>query len=251
MTFELSKAFEYIKSIVITCDSESVLREKTTALLERTHSLCKNGIDKNDFEYLNGITRGCHLILRKLNNVTLCSNNKDKYVYAESDLREFVVTLCSACDLILYGTGRRLHLVVPSKPVVMVFEPNSLQTALLNLISNAAKFNDGHDIFLHLQEKKTGAHISVVNQFDSDVTRLQNMSKTKGSGLCAVRKASQLNGGTILFSSTDDFTTVSVSISSILLSDNKPYAQPSFSDLICNRMSPIYTGLCEICSCPL
>ena len=66
-----------------------------------------------------------------------------------------------------------------------------------------------------------------------------------------VDNAAKLHCGAFLIADCDGITRASLMLSSMEAQSTGVYKIPDFTDYICDRLSPMYTALCECVLCPL
>jgi hypothetical protein len=68
-----------------------------------------------------------------------------------------------------------------------------------------------------------------------------------------VRRCAELHKGTLFFQSDEYGTAAAFALPRDLEAPEEAYPlpQPDFVEYICDRMSPVYTGLCGLCPCPV
>mgnify|MGYP000396967391 FL=1 len=226
------------------------------------------------------MTQGCHNILRKLENLMLC--HAHVFPFESCAFVSFLDDICCACDLLLSGCGKRvlfdadLHLQafsydpghsgllpngydkcalfhIGTPEALVACAPGPVRTALLNLIANAALHSQSTTILVRLSCTPSHMLVTVRSAGETSLYALQRGTDTAGSGLCAVRRCAELHKGTLFFQSDEYGTAAAFALPRDLEAPEEAYPlpQPDFVEYICDRMSPVYTGLCGLCPCPV
>lgn len=275
----LQNRFDRLAKIPVCPENEPQLREEIHLLLTLSH-LCAGGADQTQKQSLAQLTQGCHSILRKLENLMLCRARV--FAFEPCAFVSFLDDICCACDLLLSGCGKRvlfdadLHpqafsdgqgrsdllLSGCDRPVLfdtgvpealVACAPGPVRAALLNLIANAACHSQSGTILVRLSCTLSHMLVTVRSAGESSLYALQRGTDTAGSGLCAVRRCMELHKGTLLFQSDEGGTVAAFALPRDLAlpEDAYPLPQPDFVEYICDRLSPVYTGLCGLCPCPV
>lgn len=275
----LQNRFDRLAAIPVCPENESQLREEIHLLLTLSH-LCAASADQTQKQNLAHLTQGCHNILRKLENLMLC--HAHVFPFESCAFVSFLDDICCACDLLLSGCGKRvlfdadLHLQafsydpghsgllpngydkcalfhIGTPEALVACAPGPVRTALLNLIANAALHSQSSTILVRLSCTPSHMLVTVRSAGETSLYALQRGTDTAGSGLCAVRRCAELHKGTLFFQSDEYGTAAAFALPRDLEAPEEAYPlpQPDFVEYICDRMSPVYTGLCGLCPCPV
>lgn len=222
-----------------------LLKESINSLLICAHKYKSQTSDNHHIDILQEIANGCHKKLRELNNQDICTMDKCDFYYC--DIAELIENLVAACDLILSGSGKRIVLNASGEEVLQACSPETIVTMVLNLISNAC-LNLGSAILeLNITIGKNSTFISFKAPCNGN-----NPFLGKDNSALAVKKGAQLHGGTLVFLSNTQYCRAAFSIPFEVEPTNyEEYIPLDFIEYICDRLSPIYTGLCDVCTCPL
>lgn len=275
----LQNRFDRLAALPVCPENEPQLREEIHLLLTLSH-LCAGSADQTQKQSLAHLAQGCHTILRKLENLQLCSARV--FPLEPCAFVSFLDDICCACDLLLSGCGkrvlfdadlyphafsngqehcdllpngcdRRILLNAGAPEVLVACAPGPVRAALLNLIANAACHSPATAILVRLSCTLSHMLVTVRSAGETSLYALQRGTDTAGSGLCAVRRCMELHKGTLLFQSDEGGTAAAFALPRDLAlpEDAYPLPQPDFVEYICDRMSPVYTGLCGLCPCPV
>ncbi len=246
----LQEIYGRLEAIPIRPENERRLRDGIQQLLTLSH-LCAGGADRNQRKALSHLTQGCHQILRRLENLLLC--HARGFLFEPCDLAIFLDDICCACDLLLSGCNKRLLFDATAPWALAACAPGPVRCAVLNLIANAARYSQAGTILVRLACTASHALITVRSAGEASLTALQRGTDTAGSGLCAVRRCVELHHGTLLFQSDGGGTLAALALPRDLEAqpDLSPLPQPDFVEYVCDRLSPVYTGLSGLCPCPV
>lgn len=248
--------FSAISAIDLTPSNEAVLRNELNLLLLQVHNFAAQGLNAEQSAILQHIVQGCHKRLRALQNIIICESTPPRFCLCE--LREMVDNLCCAGDLVLSGCKRRLIFMAPEGELYSLCSPTQIISLLLNLISNACLHTPAKVIYLRLSKTSSdGAVIEVSSKGYIRLAQLDESGKRQGSGLSAMNSTATSHSGSLLFCNKSNEAHAAFYLP--CYEDYYPdeyslyehYNSPDFIELLCDRLSPIYTGLCGVCRCPL
>lgn len=246
----LQDIYGRLESIPVIPENEPRLREEIHLLLTLSH-LCAGSADEAQKQALARLAQGCHQILRKLENLLLCRARA--FRFEPCAFVSFLDDICCACDLLLSGCGKRLLFDTSTPETIIGCAPGPVRCALLNLIANAARHAQEDTILVRLSCTLSHVLVTVRSAGEALLAALQHGTDTSGAGLCAVRRCVELHKGTLLFQSDEGGTAAAFALPRDLetLPDAFPLPQPDFVEYICDRLSPVYTGLSGLCPCPV
>ncbi len=246
----LQDIYGRLKAIPIRPENERRLRDGIQQLLTLSH-LCAGGANIDQRKALSHLTQGCHQILRQLENLLLC--HARSFPFEPCDLATFLDDICCACDLLLSGHNKRLLFDANTPWALIACAPGPVRCAVLNLIANAARYSQAGTILVRLACTPSHVLIMVRNTGEAPLAALQQGTDTPGAGLCAVRRCVELHHGTLLFQSDEGGTLAALALPRDLEAQQgtSPLPQPDFVEYICDRLSPVYTGLSGLCLCPV
>lgn len=262
----LQDIYDRLEAIPIRPENEPQLREEIHLLLTLSH-LCAGSADQAQKQTLAHLAQSCHQILRKLENLLLCG--LQALAFEPCAIIPFLDDICCACDLLLSGCGKRVlfHADVPEQPsgwdrqgleagaqeLLLGCAPGPVRCALLNLIANAARYSKSDTILVRFSRTFNHVLITVRSDGETTLSALQRGTDTAGAGLSAVRRCVELHRGTLLFQSDEGGTAAAFALPHGLETQPEAYPlpQPDFVEYICDRLSPVYTGLSGLCPCPV
>ena len=198
------------------------LREPLSSVMvtaQRLFPLSALDDDPATREQVARLNRGLYQMLRVVGNMS------DAGHYAQSPARQETVNICAeveeifrkASDLVAH-TGMELTYEGPDAPIYCLADRESLERAVLNMVSNAVKFTPqggkisaslthrGGRLYLSVQDSGPGIHRGL----EGDVfTRFQRQCCLEdgrfgiGLGLVLVRSAAAAHGGAVLMDRPD------------------------------------------------
>ena len=198
------------------------LREPLSSVMvtaQRLFPLSALDDDPATREQVARLNRGLYQMLRVVGNMS------DAGHYAQSPARQETVNICAeveeifrkASDLVAH-TGVALTYEGPDAPIYCLADRESLERAVLNMVSNAVKFTpQGGKISASLAHRSNRLYLSVQDSgpgihrgLEGDVfTRFQRQCCLEdgrfgiGLGLVLVRSAAAAHGGAVLMDSPD------------------------------------------------
>lgn len=189
--------------------AETMLIDETTSAEDRR-------------QYLGVIANESERLTRMLNNVLSISRieqGTSSYHLTKGDLRDPVRAAMVAMRFAFDQDGVPLESVLPEEPILVNIDPDAVEQAVLNLLSNALKYGAGSAVDLELQTNNSGVDILVTDQgpgidaseqvriFDR-FYRSENGQQPKvtgtGLGLSLVKHIAEAHGGTVNVQSTVD-----------------------------------------------
>ena len=241
--------YSLIEALGINEKNEKELREKINALFLHAR-LCKDSISSEEelFDLLE-IMNACRKKLRSMNNYSL---SKLKVCdYKSFDPEYFLEDIFVAADLMLSSFGKSIEFKAEGRIPEISANPEVLFTAVMNLISNAAIHSRGELISASLSMAGNRACLKVENEGILNLNMLRQAYNRGGSGVNCIMNAARLHCGSFLLGVSGNRTKAVLSISSMEAQSTGAYKLPDFTDYICDRLSPMYTALCDCVLCPL
>lgn len=154
-----------------------------------------------------------------------------------TDLGQMAESLCTSAGILLSDIGKNLS--VNAKCVFICCEPEIIIDAVMNLISNAAKFSSDRDISVSVASQGSFAVLTAENKISS----LADMNFK--NGLRCVSNAAAIHGGRFVFAAAKGRAKAVISLPHKKESENF-YRTPPFSALLENTFSPVYIGLSDV-----
>lgn len=197
------------------------LREPLTTAMISTNSLLPNASDadpdtKTQLQQLN---RSLHQMMRVLCNMSDASQfeqSQDMQMYDATAIFEEVLSKASA---FLADSGKNLHVKLPKEPISCSCDEKMLERAVLNLISNAARFSPkGSTILAELKRQNKRLYFTVQNACDTTGSNISKNLFTRylrepsiedgrhgvGLGMSLVRSVASAHGGAVLLEQPND-----------------------------------------------
>lgn len=242
MTDEFQCAFSDLQHLLEEQDTpESVLRDRFQTYFDKISAAQSDGaaeVSQSD-AFQKGLT-----LLRRYYNRELPEKDAVPVVLDLADLCE---TLSFCCDLLCGARGKRIFCSSTS-PITAVCTPRALSWAFLNLLSNAVLYSTGKYIFVFVQETEKNIVLRVSNEGTFSRTQFEAAIEKQGSGLWFVEHVARAHGGGLLCILEPHYTTLALTIPK-KCPDGCPLCPPeSFADLLSDRLSPVYTALCDVCT---
>ena len=165
-----------------------------------------------------GVNRSLYRLYRSISNLEF-SSSEPMSRFSQTDLTALLTELEAHIPQPCSG-GVTVEAELPSRPVVVMTDPQLLQRAVLNLLSNAIRHaRRGSTVRLQLTKQQGRAMITVRNEgtpADPDAVfggaEKANWHGTAGLGLELVRKIMQTLGGTLLFRMPEDGTIATLAL---------------------------------------
>lgn len=251
MLTDLKERLEAVERYNISRQNESIIREQLNILLLKTKLYEMNDVSAEEIYTLKYISLNCRKKLRTLNNYALSQQMICEF--SEGDIIYFLEDLCCAADLLISGTGRRLYFEKDSTSYKTLFSPSLIIGALLNLVSNSIEHSIEKETLICSKRFQNGISLEIYNRGKANMDAVSKSFMNKGSGLNAAQNCARLHGGTCFISSSNKSTKAvfSVNIYKDKQKNFSQYIPPDFTEYICDRLSPLYTGLCKSIICPI
>lgn len=178
----------------------------------------------------------CRKKLRALQNEKCISKNeRDDFVC--TDFGQMCESLFTAAGILLTDAGKSLSFT--GKPLFVYCNAETIIDAVLNLISNAAKFSSSAQITAAVVSVGSQAVLKIENSVSG------NCSPSFNNGLWAVSHAAQTCGGRFVLSSSKRKIRAALALPQQKEHKNV-YRTPPFSSLLENTFSPVYIGLSDV-----
>ena len=240
-----------ICKIEISGKTEHIIRNKISQLTESIHRQVENVCRSSELEELKTAQRECLLILKKLQNTILLERDSSSLVPQKYNLNSFLYDLCSAADIVLCSRGCRIRADISDVPLYVTFEISSLQTAIYNILASIAQhIKYRSEIRISIEENLS--EISI--RFSATVKDTRNMSNIFHSiSMTAASHAAKIHRGSLFYGTANGKLCCALNISKHLnaIDESTVIVPPDFADLMCNRLSPMYIGMSNICSTPV
>lgn len=239
-----------------------------SALMNISHSNNEIG-DPDIHNYVNKISTQCYRLLRSATNLTewqRYANGLSVYQPQRQNLCLFLEQLCRVISVMIERSGLQFQYSVPGEPVNATFDPNKLSTAVLNLISNAAKFSaESGRILVNLSINQKFAAISVVdNGFGIQAEALEHAFEPfysydprtasicgDGVGLPLCKEIARELGGTVALGTSEGQGTRAM-LCIPLCPDGGPIlsVNDSADQYVYDRFSNMFVILSDVCKVP-
>lgn len=242
MTDEFQSAFSDLQHLLNQQETpEPVLRDRFQAYFDKVTAAQPNGASETSQS--DAFQKGLSLLRRYYNRKL---PEKDDAPVA-LDIADLCETLSFCCDLLCGARGKRIFCSSTS-PITAVCTPRALSWAFLNLLSNAVLYSTGKYIFVFVQETEKNIVLRVSNEGAFSRTQFEAAIEKQGSGLWFVERVARAHGGGLLCLLESSYTTFALTIPQ-KCSDGYPLCPPeSFADLLSDRLSSVYTALCDVCT---
>ncbi len=224
--------------------------------------------------YLKLILQNAYRLLRfsnMLKELSGLSSGALPLVLRYGDLRAFLCRFCETANSLTEPIDISISCLVPDMPVRTLFDQKRLQTALLNLVSNACRYSqDGNRITIKMTASAKEAKISVTDsgagieparlaalfrsgdrQLDK-ITSGERAESGAGLGLPLARKIMEKHGGRLHIESRPGKGTC-VTLTLPLRQDGaaQNYVMQEGGDYQRNRFSRFYVELADVCDVPM
>ena len=198
------------------------LREPLSSVMitaQRLYPLSALADDAATREQVARLNRGLYQMLRVVGNMSDAGN------YAASPARQETVNICAAMDEIfrkaaelVAHTGVNLAYEGPSAPIHCLADLESLERAVLNMVSNAVKFTPkdgniqaslvrrGNHLYLSIRDSGSGIRQGLEGDVFTRFRRQCGLEDGRfgiGLGLVLVRSAASAHGGAVLIDSPE------------------------------------------------
>ncbi|NLB36230.1 MAG: HAMP domain-containing histidine kinase [Clostridiales bacterium] len=234
--------FCYLMNLDPTENNESEIREELNILLVQLHAF----YDRQQLESsaaLHEMERACHHRLRLLQNRLMCRcESGQMYV---CDINEMAENICCACDLALSPKDRGVIFDSKEGDVLISCNPGIISSILLNMISNACLHTAGSLIKVKLRHTDCGVMLKTSSKGKIDLESLSSSFNTVGSGAAAMLSGARLHKASIMWCNTNENACCALCLP-VGEVQGDHYTPQDFVELLCDRLSVVYTGLCGI-----
>ena len=220
--------------------------------------------------YLRLITQNCYRILRLSNSLSDISRYRSgagEISVRNGDVCRFLNGLCSAVSVLTSSVDVPFEAEIPERSILLLFDPDKLSVALLNIVSNSCKYTrTGNEIRLKLKELDRQVVITISDKGQGiDAEKLKFIFNPYytydpegkryggvGLGLSLVKYIVAMHSGTVAVQSVKGVgTTVAISLPLVTDGSLPDYTAESGADYLADRFSSLYVELSDICKCPM
>ena len=176
------------------------------------------GDDSETMEQLSRLNRGLYRTLRLIANMSDADDwphsNRQRICNAVSVFQE----IFEKAQNLTASTGITLTFCMPSEEVITMMDPEQIERAVLNLLSNALKFTpaggtisanltrSGRMLRLSIQDSGSGIPEDILSSVFNRYLRQPGLEDSRfglGLGMTLVRNAASAHGGTVLLDQPD------------------------------------------------
>ncbi len=201
-------------------------------------------LDTDEMCMLSCISHSCRKKLCRLNNILICEKKRD--FFFECNLNALVYSLISACRAVTGSGIDKFELSLPENQIYISLSPNTINWCILNVISNYLLYSKNGKIKIKLKPLSDGVIISIDGNCSLALDDIKFFSDIKYSGFSTIKHAVELHKGKLFYLKDKERLTVNIFLP-YSMNASKQYFPPDFIDLICDKLSPIYTALCDCC----
>ncbi len=187
--------------------------------------------------------KDCYRKLRKLQNFCICSRREKTEGFC--CLNELLDEICGAGDILLDMKGRGVAFLPCEGDLFARCHPSELTAVILNMISNACVHSETPVIDVSLKKSGNRAVVTVKNSGKMDFDLLAKSCRLRDSGAAAMLSFAARYDSKVLWCAGEDCEAV---ISMPVADKDKKIRccqTPDFSDLLRDKLSPVYVGLCD------
>ena len=229
MNFAKQKELEESQMQFFTNISHDLRTPLSLILLPLNKLMAANNLDVDTREQLNMMRRNAEILMTEVNqllDLRKLDNGKATIQLTTGNLTEFVRDICSNFEPYSKNMAVDLHVILPDTPIILDFDRNKIQRILMNLLSNAYKFNrkngtisvevrqylSGSQEMAQIIVADTGIGISksgkdhIFERFFQETQKTDNIGN--GIGLHIVKEYVSMHGGTIEVSDNQPYGTV-------------------------------------------
>ena len=193
------------------------LRAPLSEAILHTESIT-GSLDTNAQIRLAQINRNLQQIMRIVCNMSDIANYKSEAKLCSRNVVAIFSEVLEKAQSLLVKAGKQLQYQLPKQPIICNADERMLERAILNLLSNAARFSDGSDIIkAELICKNNRVYFCVENNCNSMPDRSQNLFARYlrepaieegrsgiGLGLPIVRSVAAVHNGTLLMDQPEE-----------------------------------------------
>lgn len=218
--------------------------------------------------YLRLIMQNAYRLLRFSQNMSrlfAIQSGEKKPHFKNGDICRFLQEISSAANVLTEQIGIPLSYHSEQESEVMSFDPELLEFAILNLISNACRYTrEKNQIQILLEFTMTETIIRVTDHgMGMEASALQKLqaylknpttvfSEEMGTGFQLVHWIVEKHGGTIsVKSQLDEGTSVTLSLPRQMKQALPFYFAQSGAHYLKNRFSTLYVELSDVCGAPI
>ncbi|MCR4614566.1 MAG: hypothetical protein K5756_00240 [Clostridiales bacterium] len=227
---------ENLLKLSLTAENEPEIRNGLQDIITRT------GHESGGLQ--SKTLRDCYRKLRRLQN--FCISSRKEKSEGICDLNELLDELGSAGDILLDLKNRGVAFLPCETELFVNCHPSELTAVVLNMLSNACVHSRTPVIDMSLKKMGDNAVITVKNDGKINFEMLAKSLKDQGSGAAAMLNFANRHGSRLMWCAGYDCTTV-LSMPAVTEKDKKIRCcqTPDFSDLLRDKLSPVYVGLCD------
>ncbi len=242
MQFETE--YTALRSLPATVREQQALREELQNFFQKLQLLSEQQLSAEDYRALQHLTEHCLHKLRKLQNSIACAQKE--LPLAPYDLVRLPESLCVASDFALSGSERRVFFRSEVASLPVFCNARSLAACIMNLLCNALAYGKGSEVLCTLRVKDESALLQIIQQGTLPLARCFKSIHKTGSGLCAADTAARANGCRLLLHNGGGEGRTILCLP--LAAESLPLRElPDFTELLCDRLSPVSVGLNGIC----
>ena len=146
--------------------------------------------------------RSLYRMMRTVINTQTAADAHLRAQFARGELDALVARICRDAAYAAASCGLSLHYLAPERPIRLLFDPQQIERAVLNLLSNAFRHAaPDSDVAVQVTQNGESAFIDVCNEIDP--TNRPTLAATeRGTGLTVVRRIASAHCGTLMMVST-------------------------------------------------
>lgn len=182
--------------------------------------------------------------LKTLNNFQ--SLKCDMQTVYKCNISKICDSITFSADLLLSEWQKRVRFFCDEEIFVKCSE-KWLVWSILSLISNAVIYSTKKDITVKVSQNDVFAFVSVSNFGKCNLEEIAKNIVVKGKSLNSVDHFIKSAGGKMLFCCDGEQTKVVLKLPKYLGEDIMSYKSHDFSELLSDRLSPVYVALSDIC----
>lgn len=204
------------------------LRTPMVGVLVAADSLCQSAAasgDRKDQEQAGQLSRGLHQIMRIINNMSDALLFTDVCQQELQNLTSVFDEILEKAQTMLAQAGVRLTYVGPREDILAMADRAQLERAVLNLLSNAARFargpveasltRRGEMLRLSVTDHGDGIPQDILHQIFHRYLRPPGLEDSRyglGLGMALIRTAAVNHGGTVLIDQPQGATRITMTM---------------------------------------